>query len=342
MANNKQHINLVALLIVAGGLFASADAQVYRKLGTAGMKFLAIDASVRSAAMGGASNSMFDGAEALFRNPAGLAQVDGVGLYIGNNRWIADINQIGVAVAINLNRVGLGWLGGTLGASFRSTDNGDMVRTDFSQVTEDNQYYVYNDPYTIEEWAVGLAYAKQLTNSFSFGAHVKYAVQDLGELDIYRAIERDTVRTANRLHPLILDFGTIYFTGFRDLRISMSFRNFSQELIYVRDKFELPITMVIGTAVTVWGEPGKSHSVLMNLDASHPRDYDERINLGIEYLYGPLALRTGYRFNHDEEGLSTGMGLDLTLGESSMAVDYAYTMFGVFGAVQRASIGFDF
>lgn len=342
MLKSRRCSGFLPFTLVALLLCSVATGQEYKKLATAGMKFLEIDASVRSAAMGGASNCFQDGAAALFQNPAGLSAVNGFSFIAGSNRWIADISQHTFAAAINLDLLGLSWLGGTLGGSLRYTDNGEMQRTDFSQVTEDNLYYVHDEPYTIDEWAAGIAYSRKVTEQFTFGAHIKYAVQDLGEVTIWRYYEGDTAAVENRLTPLVFDFGTIYNAGYKDLRIGMSFRNFAQELIYARDKFELPITMVIGTAVTVWGEPEADNSLLLSIDASHPRDYTERINMGTEYKLGPLTIRAGYRFNHDEERFSAGIGLNLPLGESRLRVDFAQTQFGAFGTVQRAAVGFSF
>ena len=51
-----------------------------------------------------------------------------------------------------------------------------------------------------------------------------------------------------------------------------------------------------------------ANPLLVSIDAIHPRDYTERINLGAEYvLMDMIALRAGYRFNYDEEGLTAGL-----------------------------------
>ncbi|MCK4295579.1 MAG: PorV/PorQ family protein, partial [Candidatus Marinimicrobia bacterium] len=192
----------------------------------------------------------------------------------------------------------------------------------------------------IEEWVAGIAYARSVTDRFSFGGHLRYAVQDLGSTLIWRAVEDTTVTVENRLSPVVLDFGTIYYTGFKDLRLSMSFRNFSQEVIYVRDKFELPISMRIGVAMNVFKM--SNQSLMVAIDAVHPRDYTERIHLGAEYLFHGLALRAGYKFNYDEEDFSAGFGINKNIGGSVLKIDYAFTSFGIFNAVQRFSIGFSF
>ena len=41
--------------------------------------------------------------------------------------------------------------------------------------------------------------------------------------------------------------------------------------------------------------------LLLAIDAIHPRDYSERLNIGLEYNYlGLFQLRSGYRMNYDE------------------------------------------
>lgn len=332
---------LVLFLLVA--IAELCFSQGYKKLGTAGMKFLDIDPNARSTAMGGASNSICHDVSAIFLNPAGMSFVSNRDFSFSYNSWIADIKQYAIGGAINLATIGLDKIGGVLGISLLYTDNGKMIRTEYLSSYRD--FIQYEEPYTIEEWAIGIAYARQLTDRFSFGGHVRYAVQDLGDTPVYRAIENDTVTVGNRLAPIILDFGTIYNTGFKDLRLSMSFRNFSQELIYVRDKFELPITMRIGMAMDVLSffvPENSSQSLTIALDALHPRDYTERIHLGFEYSYKNLALRAGYKFNYDEESFCTGFGLNQRIENTNLKFDYAYTSFGVFDSVHRFSFGFSF
>ena len=55
-----------------------------------------------------------------------------------------------------------------------------------------------------------------------------------------------------------------------------------------------------------------------------------------------LALRSGYNFNSDEFKFAAGAGLYAGLGQSQLAVDYAYTQGDFLGAVNRLSIGVRF
>jgi hypothetical protein len=339
----RRTISVAVSLYLIIGILSPCYGDDYKKLGTAGFKFLDIDPGARSSAMGGASNSICSDASALFQNPAGLALISNSDVMFSQNTWIADISQYAVGLAINANRIGLGWLGGVFGFSLLYTDNGDMIRTEYLSGYDD--FYQHEEPYTIDEWALGIAYARNITDRFAFGGHVKYAVQDLGTTTIWHQFEYVTDTVRSKLAPVVLDFGTVYNTGFRDLRLSMSFRNFSPEIIYVRDKFELPITMRIGIAMDVLSlvlPQDAPQSFTVALDAVHPRDYTERIHLGCEYQFRGLAIRFGNKFNYDEEGFSAGIGLNQKIGNSKVRFDYAYTSFGVFDSVNRITFGISF
>ena len=79
----------------------------------------------------------------------------------------------------------------------------------------------------------------------------------------------------------------------------------------------------------------KGHSLLVAIDAAHPRAYREYINMGMEYKFmNMLALRVGYVTSQDEYGLTAGFGVH----QFGVSIDYAYTPFGVFGNVHRFTL----
>ena len=90
-------------------------------------------------------------------------------------------------------------------------------------------------------------------------------------------------------------------------------------------------------------EEDHENQLLFAIDAIHPRDYSERLHFGLEYLFMDMfALRTGYKTNYDEEGFAAGFGFNYTVGGVNMKLDYAYTAFGVFSAVNRFTFGLAF
>ena len=81
------------------------------------------------------------------------------------------------------------------------------------------------------------------------------------------------------------------------------------------------------------------HSLIIAVDASHPRDYKEQLSIGAEYLFmNTFAVRGGYTFPTDEQEFSAGVGFRQTIADIKFAIDYSYTPFGIFDNVHRFSV----
>ena len=89
--------------------------------------------------------------------------------------------------------------------------------------------------------------------------------------------------------------------------------------------------------------PESNHSLTLAVDAIHPRDYSERMHLGLEYGFKNLVfLRGGYKTNYDEEDFSFGAGFHYALGGIALTLDYSYLQFQHFDAVNMFSFDFEF
>jgi hypothetical protein len=80
------------------------------------------------------------------------------------------------------------------------------------------------------------------------------------------------------------------------------------------------------------------------VDALHPSDDVESINIGGEYVFeNMLSLRMGYKglFSKDsEQGLNYGGGIRLNIaGKTSLLFDYSYVSFGDLNNVHMFSVG---
>ena len=124
----------------------------------------------------------------------------------------------------------------------------------------------------------------------------------------------------------------------------MSINNFSGQFKYEETPFQLPLTFKIGAAMDVMDFMGEHDSpLLIAIDAIHPRDYTERIHVGGEYWYkNMIAVRSGYKFNYDEEGLTAGVGFKVNIVGMDIKLDYAYSDLGIFDTVSRVSFGLSF
>lgn len=332
-------ILLIAALVVLLGSRHPAHAQVV-KYAQAGMAFLKIDVGTRSAAMGGTEAAVTGSVEAMFSNPAGLAMLEGGQVMSSVNNWIANIKHYGIGAAYNIDNIG------TFGISLVSMDYGTFTRTvPYSGFDPQKRIkgYINQGTFTVTEYAVGISYARQIATRFYVGGNLKYAHQDLGQVEIFDPLAGTTTTAEARVSNIVLDFGTMYYTGFKDLRFGVTIHNFSNQSDYFDQRFELPLTFDFGVAMDllmlVGGE--SPNSLTLAVDAVHPRDYSERIHVGMEYAFQDmLFLRGGYKFNYSEQSLTAGAGVNVGVDNFRLKAGYAYTAFGrFFGAVHRVSLG---
>lgn len=333
-----KYISLLAGLLLCFGIIDVVKAQPI-KYAQSGMPFLKIDVGGR-AAMGGTHVGQPGDAMSMFYNPAGLARVNGFEVMSSVTNWIADINHYAVGAAYNLSGVG------TFGVGIIWMDYGTFTRTVPVSFEVDQAGYQVAGQFEVAEYAVGLSYARQITDRFYFGSQIKFAKQDLGDLDVLNPVSGVVENRANRVDNIVLDFGTLFYPGFKDFRFGLSLRNFSNQADYFDQRFELPITFNFGAAMDVLalfrsgnGE-GSNSRLTLALDWVHPREYSERLHTGIEYaLAETIFLRGGYKFNYDEEGLTAGVALKKGLENVGLMLDYSYADFGIFDSVSRFSVG---
>ncbi len=304
-----------------------------------GMKFLEVSLTPRAAAMASAMTADENaGSSAAFYNPAALGRTDNtVSASLGRLQWIMDINYNYASVSY----VPSGGAYGAFGLSVISVDYGDFQET----IRWDNdQGYLDIGDFSPSATAVGLTYSRVLTTQFVVGGGVKYAQQDLTS-SIVSAEEQGNYERSDWSEGVIAyDFGVIYRTGFRSLNFAVSVRNLASEVTYADEPFELPLTFRIGLGADLADFTpldSEIHDLNLAVDAERPRDFDENLRVGLEYLFmDTLALRGGYTYPNEEQGLSLGAGVNAGLGGIDIGADYAYTSMGLFDTVHRIGVSF--
>lgn len=317
------------LLVFLFGLFnPELDAEI-KKVAQTGYQFLKIDTDARAAAMGGANLMVGTGANAIFYNPAGMTeQPTSIDFFSTQTNWIADISYFSLGISKNLGRFGF------LGFSLQFSDYGQIIGT---RVADNDAGFIETGNVSVGGSAFGISYAKKLTDQFAVGGQVKFVSQNLGDTMMPDGMK------SNKTDGLAYDFGTLYYPGLKSFRFGMGVRNFSKEFKYEDDPFTLPLTFTIGAALDVtdfYGNLGEDHHLLLEANAVHPRDYTERINFGWEYGFRQFYLRGGYKFNHDTEGFSFGLGISLPVKNFKTRFEYSYNDAGDFEPVSRISLGF--
>ncbi len=308
-----------------------------KKLAQTGMKFLNVATDPRAVAMGEALTSVEGSSSTLFFNPAGLARMaPAFHASFGSTQWIAGINHMYGSAAIATPNDDYG----VFGVTVQSVDYGEIIRTIRSSNADG---FMDVGTFSPIAFSAGLGYARALSDRFSIGGRISYNLQDLGEgISSTTAGTNNPIASENKVEVLSFDFGMLYKTGLKSLNFAVSVKNFSKEIKFQRENFQLPLTFRIGlsmNAMDLISESKDADPLLVSVDAINSRDYPETVNLGAEYVFlKTFALRTGYMIGYDEKGFTAGLGVQQTIEGIGLGVDYAYTPFGVFGNVNRFAL----
>lgn len=332
----KNNLIIVTFILAFLLIAQSGFAQENKKLAQAGLKFLSVSLDPRSSALGDAVTSLTSNSISQLYNPASMSEMNGMTDFaFGTTRWIADINYIYGTVGLNLFDGDYG----VFGLSLVAVDYGEFLGT---VVASNDDGYIDVGTFKPTAMSIGLGYAKSLSEKFAIGGNIKYVRQSLGTAVTGLTETGDQIVESNSVDAMAFDFGIIYHTGFKSLDFGMSVRNFSTELRYDEDGFQLPLTFKIGVSMNmldIWEVDKQMHSFLLTVDASHPRDYPEQISVGGEYTFmNTFSLRGGFTSPTDEQEFSAGVGFKQQLADVKFAVDYSYTPFGIFNDVHRVSI----
>jgi len=340
-------VKKIIILLLVLGLASTASAEL-TKAGSAGAQFLKIGVGSKYQGMGEASAATANDVYSMYWNPAGLVEVENFAVGFTNVNWLLDIDLNYVSAAKYFEDVGV------FGISATVLSMDDQEITTFEQQDGTGEYY------SASSYAIGLTFARQLTARFAFGATVKYVEEKIDN---------------ERAKGMAFDFGTVLYTGFRNLRLGMSITNLGPEMEFSGSdlefrynpteddqpineenvsndnlvgselnttSYDLPMTFRMGVAYDL--EFGYNSIVTMAADLKHPNDNEQQGSLGAQYAYDEkYFLRGGYKINYDEETFSFGGGLITSVGQDTrMFIDYAWQDFGRLESTQKFSIGFTF
>lgn len=328
---------LIVLLLMIGAASSHAQSGIepseIERAGQSGWQFLKINGDPRQAAMGGSYLSAQSvNANTVFGNPALLTRIENTDLQFNSCNWLADIAYMSFAVARNLGP----W--GTVALSYVGLDYGDIAETIHAPLQGGGTVpLITGETFTARDMAVGISYAQTITTQLALGGSVRYLNETIAETGVSN---------------WSLDFSTIYYTGFRSLRLAITARNFgpdahlvgySEELQSEPVDIRMPLELRGGVAYDVLEARNSPHWWTVGIEGKVPSDGREKVHLGTEYRYGQLiALRGGYRFNYDEEGLTVGVGFQFPIAEMACELNYAFMDYGALTQVNMFSFGLAF
>lgn len=303
-----------------GQLFPNLGGQ---RTGTASLQFLKIGNGARATGMGETFVAVSNDITSLQYNPAGLVSFKENGITASYTQWFVDtkLNYFGGVYHFGNSNA--------LGISITSLRTEDMKVTTEFQPTGTGEYFRFSDI------AIGISYARQMTEQFSFGATIKFVQEELGTL---------------KMRGILGDLATFYKTGLGTSRFAIMISNFGGQLtptgevnlvggrvINSFQKFPAPTTFQLGFAI----EPlmDKQNRLTTAVQLNSPNDNAENINMGLEYAYKEfLFFRGGYKFNVDSENFSAGVGLKFPISFAFANLDYSISNYKELGLAQRFSL----
>lgn len=339
-----KNIISVLILVLIPQLLSAQFVSDVSKRGTTAAPFLNISQGARAAGMGSAFVAVADDPTAIFWNVAGLARLENHSATFDHTNWFADIGYNFGSVSFNLGDFGV------LGASFIASDVDEMNVT---TILEPNGT---GETFSVTDMAFSIAWAFNLTDNFSIGFNPKVVYQGIWKMSDY---------------AFAIDFGVLYNTPFKGVTLGMAVTNFGSKMslsgtsavvLYDDDpestgnngripaelemaSWDLPLGFKVGVAYRPF--ESKYHDLIISIDASHPNNNYESINIGGEYTFDDIfSLRGGYKslfLDESEESFSLGAGIKQNLlGNISIRFDYAYADFGRLDYIQKFSIGLIF
>jgi hypothetical protein len=337
----KKTLILSSILIFAGLLHAQT------KVGTTAANFLTIPVGPRATAMGGAFTAVANDATTAFWNPGGLSRVPRSELTFAYTEWLVETN--------------FNWLGFVY-----KLDNDNAIalfvnQLDYGEenVTVPGQEMGTGDKWRAEDIAIGLSYAKNLTDRFSIGGTVKYISQSIWN-------ESATA--------FAIDVGLLFFTPLEGLSLGANISNFGTEMkldgrdlllaadvdpahtgnnanissTLLTDSWPIPLVFAVGLAYDAVNNADWRFTVAT--DVRIPGNQATYFNFGSELVWANvISLRVGYNklllqesdspFDRGAEvGLTAGVGVQYDFGGFFAKFDYSYSDFGIFDQISRFSL----
>jgi hypothetical protein len=317
---------------------------IKNKVAQSGMTYLAISMGARETAMGDAGTAVTRGINGMWHNPAVLADIERLSLGLNQVNWLIDTKLYGLALAWSQK----GW--GAFAVDLTYMDYGGIMGTKRVDKSIDYRGFVLTGDIGVEDYAIGFAYSRRISDKFSLGLKVKRLHERLGRASYVVSeyddpVSGEKIRTRNEKDWQIgdwgLDIGTVYDVGWKGLTFGMTMQNFSRDMNYWYEAFQTPMVLRMGMAMDITNlflAPNKPVSCTISVDALHPNDHTERLHVGAELDYSSrFALRAGYKFNHTVESLTMGVGIRFDYSGLQGSFDYTYGAADYFKDISRFS-----
>lgn len=317
----------------------------FKKVGAAGAQFLKIGVGARGNGMAGAYSALANDVTAMYWNPAGIAEINGMAANISYTQWFAGFSHNFAGLVLPLGD------SYRLGVSLTSFSSGEIPITTLEKAEGTGASY------SISDFALGASFAGYITNEFAFGMTFKYIQNSFASLGS---------------SGVAFDVGTVYKTDFKDTRLSFSISNLGGQQAYsgadlnrqgklinelsaspldqqlLTNPFNLPLIFRAGASTDVTAiiqgvdklDADADHRLLAAVEFETLSDTPEMFTIGAEYTWNNiLSIRGGYKLGHDSFNFAGGVGFKYVGEGFDGQIDYSVNPVQNIGLVNRLSIG---
>ncbi len=277
--------------------------------GSKGAVFLKLGQGARANAMGESFCAVADDINALYWNPAGIAQIKERQATFMYSDWLEEINYNYLAY-VNPAQI----MGGIMGGAITLLDSGSIDKYKEGGIADG----------TLDgkDIAVAVSYAKEMMPNCSLGATLKYIQMKID---------------GNKSTGFGLDVGCLYKPQIENLTLGVVVQNFGPKLkAFVSEKDALPLNFKVGGAYKFPNNP-----LTLSLDINFPSDNDTNFNFGGEYWIKEIvAIRAGYKSLTKDELKSSDLtfGAGFRMPGTGIGLDYAYCDYDDLGDTHRVSL----
>ncbi len=280
MANHNNVRGLRLVVLVALGLPAVAIAA--GNPGDAGLLFLRLGMGTREAAMGGTGVASTGGAAAAYWNPARLAFAgDGTAFLLQQQKWLQSFDYTAAAMTHHGSF-------GVVGLTFAGFFSEKIERYGLEPRGVPEGTFA---PYDL---AFGASYSRAFGEEFAVGLQAKLVYE---RIDIYSGTAL--------LYDLFFAWNLRHLPG---VSVGVSGTNLGGDVTINQQPFQPPKAVHVGAA---WSPTTGALADRLTLagDVGFYNDGQDKAHLGGEIKVVPeLALRFGYKFNYENQGLTAGAG----------------------------------
>ncbi len=341
----KDWLKVLFILLLASAMCVAGDDS---KMGTAGALELLLPVGARSSALAGANLASVEGIDAVFWNPAGVANISGSGeAMFSHMNYFANI-------ALEYGSIGIKSEGiGTFALSVKALNFGDIQQT--TEQAPEGTGVTFSPTFAV----FGLTFARELTDRISVGFTAKYITEKI-------------MNTA--ANGFGFDVGVKYKFGpatpLNGLKFAVAVKNLGPQMQYdgtdldqqvippnspvgaqpeplrfTTLAFELPSTIELGLGydyLITTDNRFSLHAVFQNSNFG-----SDQYRVGAEYAFNEtFFLRGGYTFSPLEGsstnstifGLSAGAGASVDLSGIRAQLDYAFGQTQYFTGINTISL----